>query len=414
MKIAIVNWSRRRVGGAEGYLHGIIPALSGMGHEVGFWCETDAPADREPIGLPEGAPVWCAAELGTERALRELRGWGPDVVYLHIVRDAEVEARLAGVAPTVFFAHAYYGTCVSGLKTHQAPTPTPCGRPLGPGCLLHYYPHRCGGLSPLTMLRDYGRETRRLRMVKGYEAVLTNSTHMSAEYVRNGVDPARVRTVPLPAAGGGGADPGPAPSRAEPGWSLLFLGRMDRLKGGAALLDALPGAAAELGTPLRLTLAGDGPARAEWERRAAELEVRHPELRVEFAGWISAAELEAVWARTDLLVVPSLWPEPFGLVGPEAGLRGIPAAAFASGGIPDWLEEGVNGHLAAVDPPTPRGLARAVARCLADPAHHAALRRGAVARARRFTVQRHLAALDEVFRRVARVEGVPAGGSTPG
>ena len=47
-----------------------------------------------------------------------------------------------------------------------------------------------------------------------------------------------------------------------------------------------------------------------------------------------------------LLVVPSVWPEPFGSVGMAAARCGVPAAAFAVGGIPQWLHDGVNGHLA--------------------------------------------------------------------
>ena len=50
-------------------------------------------------------------------------------------------------------------------------------------------------------------------------------------------------------------------------------------------------------------------------------------------------------------MVPSIWPEPFGQVGPEAGLYGVPAAAFAVGGTPSWLTDGVNGRLAPGDPP---------------------------------------------------------------
>src|SRR2546423_8225430 len=39
------------------------------------------------------------------------------------------------VAPAVFFAHAYYGTCISGAKTFKRPTVTPCDRRFGPKCL---------------------------------------------------------------------------------------------------------------------------------------------------------------------------------------------------------------------------------------------------------------------------------------
>ena len=98
--------------------------------------------------------------------------------------------------------------------------------------------------------------------------------------------------------------------------------------------------------------------------------------------------------EADLLVVPSVWPEPFGLVGPEAGLHGVPAAGFAVGGIPEWLQDGVNGCLAPGDPPTTAGLADAIVRCLADPDTHRRLRQEAVRCAQRFSMTRHLAELE--------------------
>ena len=45
--------------------------------------------------------------------------------------------------------------------------------------------------------------------------------------------------------------------------------------------------------------------------------------------------------------MPSVWPEPFGLVGIEAGCVGLPAAGFGVGGIPDWLRPGETGELAS-------------------------------------------------------------------
>ena len=74
-------------------------------------------------------------------------------------------------------------------------------------------------------------------------------------------------------------------------------------------------------------------------------------------------------------------------------------AAFAVGGIPDWLHEGENGALAPGDPPTSAGLADAVARCL-DPAMYPSLRRGAYAAAQRHSLDAHLDRLEEVFRGV--------------
>ena len=79
--------------------------------------------------------------------------WRPDLIYTHSLGSPRFEEATLKIAPAVFFAHAYYGTCVSGAKTFKRPTPTPCGRRFGPACLLQYYPRRCGGWSPLTMAR---------------------------------------------------------------------------------------------------------------------------------------------------------------------------------------------------------------------------------------------------------------------
>ncbi len=116
---------------------------------------------------------------------------------------------------------------------------------------------------------------------------------------------------------------------------------------------------------------------------------------------MDAAGLDRLMRESDLLVVPSTWPEPFGLAGPEAGLRGLPAVAFAVGGIPEWLRDGVNGRLAPADPPSATGLARAIVDCLRDPAELERLRRGAREAAAGFSVDAHVAALLGLFSRIA-------------
>jgi glycosyltransferase involved in cell wall biosynthesis len=400
MRIAIVNKNRDRVGGVETYLEMLMPALAENRCDVAFLTES---SHREaiPIALAGNVPSWSVQELGIAGALEKLRAWKPDVVYAHGHLGVELMRGLTQVAPAVFYAHGYYGTCISGAKSFKFPVVRPCTRRFGPGCLVHYYPHRCGGLNPLTMFRDYYDQSERSTILRKYSAILAPSEYISAEYLRHGFGPEAVHVVPYAFAR---REPSVAPNHQptnEPSHGLLFIGRMVKLKGGMLLLEAVAHAARILGRTLHLTLAGDGPERSRWQRRADSIRATNSSVRFEFMGWLNGESLERQCGMSDLLVVPSLWPEPSALVGREVGLQGLPQAAFAVGGNPEWLLDGVNGHLAPGDPPTAAGLADAIVKCLSDSAHYALLREGAVEVAGQFTLERHLRLLLPILRNAA-------------
>lgn len=422
MRIAIVNWSKRRVGGVETYLNTVIPELARAGHELAFWHEVDEPVGRAQIEMMDEMPTWCVAEMGQKQALRELLDWQPEVIYAHKLSDPGLERKVLSLAPSVFFAHDYNGTCISGTKTFKSPVVRPCNRRFGWQCLMHYFPHRCGGLSPITMFKLYGLQSRRLKNLRRYDAIVTHSDHMLSELIRHGLSPKSAYNFPyyVPAAQVTGKSHQqrslpeplasltaqttrehgrPSETRAATELNLLFSGRMEYLKGGHVLLEALPLVAAAFDKTLRVTFAGDGRERRDLERRAQR--IRSPQIKIEFVGWVERRRIETLLENCDLLVVPSLWPEPFGLVGPEAGHFGVPVAAFDVGGIHDWLLDGVNGYLASGNPPTSRGLAEAIIKSLSDPAVHARLRTGAVEVAQQFNIRNHLTALLEVFHSVA-------------
>jgi glycosyltransferase involved in cell wall biosynthesis len=403
MRIAIINFSRRKVGGVEVYLDKVIAELDRIGHKISFWHEIDEPTDRDNIGLPQGAPAWCVSHLGSEPALAALRDWKPDLIYAHSLITPELEAETLKIAPAVFFIENYYGTCISGAKTFKFPTAIPCSRRFGWQCLFHYFPRRCGGRSPLTMLKEYRRQSKRLELLHSYAAIITTD-HMRSEFLNHGLKP-------VPAFKFSGAlesvaiDDRAVKKLNKDYLQLLFLGRMDLLKGGRIFIDSLPKVRAELGKPLRVIFGGDGLERAAWQSRAAKVQAANRGLNIEFPGWLNSSQMETLWDESDLLVVPSLWPEPFATVGREAGMHGVPVAAFAVGGNPDWLTDGVNGHLAPGDPPTAAGLADAIVKCLRDPVAYGLLQRGARELIQRFTMQNHLSALLEVFEEVLRNRG---------
>jgi glycosyltransferase involved in cell wall biosynthesis len=395
VRILIANANRGVVGGAETYLAGLLPALLSRGHSVALLSEWEpAPGQSAVDAAAPGVECW-SGQGEPAAASERLAAWRPDVVFLHGMFSATLETALVGRFPTVLFAHNYYGTCISGTKLQAFPLPRPCDRVFGAGCLLRYLPCRCGGGNPLTGWRLYARQKARHDLLPEFRAVLVASEHMRQEYRRHGVPAERLHLVPyfLTAPEWDPAPPAPRPFTGR----VLYIGRLTNIKGGLVLVRALRRAQQRLGRPLALVVAGDGPERPRIQALAGRLGVR-----AEFAGWIDAARRTELMRGADVLAVPSLWPEPFGLVGIEAGCVGLPAVAFPVGGITDWLVPGESGELAAGDRPTVAGLADALVRALRDPAHRARLGEGAWRKAREFTLDGHVARLESLLEVAAR------------
>lgn len=394
MRILVATSHRDIVGGVETYLHELLPSLRCRGHEVGLLHEYPATTAARIDGDATGGPSWCASGGLRAGLMRDIAAWRPDVVYCQGLADVGLEESLLGTFPSVLFAHGYYGTCISGQKCCGLVTTEPCERVLGPACLGLYFPRRCGGLNPVTMLRHYVLQRSRQALLSRYGAVLVASRHMHSEYANHGVCADRLHLVPLFA-------PGVVPDANPPAEKLrtdrvLFVGRLTDLKGGVFLVRAMAQAIKTLGRPLQLIVAGDGPQRENMAHLADRLGVA-----AEFHGWLEQSKCVALMREADVLAMPSIWPEPFGLVGLEAACVGLPAVAYGVGGIRDWLRPGESGELAPGDPPTVAGLAAALLRILADPAHRARLACGAWSVAQEFTRERHCCSVESHLESVA-------------
>jgi glycosyltransferase involved in cell wall biosynthesis len=399
MRILIATIHRNLVGGVEKYLQVLLPELIHRGHDLALVHESPWNPKVESIDSSR-SPIaaWRLAELGRDTLLQTVAQWKPDLVYSHGLEAADLQRALLTSYPTVLYAHNYYGTCATGQKCHSFPSAQPCARQFGPMCQVLHYPRRCGGLHPGTMWRMYRQCAEVNSQLPDCQAILVASTHMHTEYQKHGVSPEKLHLIPLPTPDG--AAHSAAPVRQAPQGRILFIGRLTKLKGGAYLIRAVFQAGKRLGRPVRLTVAGDGPERFALRALAEKLDVA-----AEFPGWLNASQKMELMRQADLLAVPSVWPEPFGLVGIEAGSVGLPAVAYAVGGIPDWLLPGQSGEMAAGDPPTVDGLADAIVRALADPGHYANLCRGAWEVAQRFTLDAHVAKLEPILDAAARNEG---------
>ncbi|HSC28321.1 MAG TPA: glycosyltransferase family 4 protein [Vicinamibacterales bacterium] len=392
MRILVAHEASDSAGGVETYLSCVVVALRARGHEIAALYHRGGSA-REGWSALAG---WRAGiqELGHRTAFDLVRAWRPDVCFSHNMGPLAVDRALLREWPVVKMMHGYFGTCASGLKTHGLPSMRACGRRCGPACLALYVPRRCGSLTPRAMLRGYRWARQQRAMFGAYAKLGVASAHMQREYERHGVPREHIRVLPLfSTLGPAGADEAAPPGTA----AVLFAGRMTKLKGGQVLVAAAARAGHRLGRAIPLIMAGDGPARVEWQQLAVSLGVH-----VEFTGWLAPEARADVFRRAAILAVPSIWPEPFGLVGLEAASLGIPAAAFDTGGVREWLEPDRSGLL--VDPRQgSEGLALAIARLTADEMLRQRLSAGARAVAARMPLAAHVDRLESMLEEARRV-----------
>jgi glycosyltransferase involved in cell wall biosynthesis len=139
---------------------------------------------------------------------------------------------------------------------------------------------------------------------------------------------------------------------------LLVLARMHRVKGIDTMLRALARV-----PDAYLWIAGEGPARAEYEALAARLGL---DARVRFLGWRN--DRKALLQACDVCVLPSRY-EPFGTVIIEAWAMRKPLVATAAAGARQYVTDGATGLVCPIED------ADALADCLRRVLGDAALRR---------------------------------------
>jgi glycosyltransferase involved in cell wall biosynthesis len=142
-----------------------------------------------------------------------------------------------------------------------------------------------------------------------------------------------------------------APLAAGAGLTVGYLGRLEPTKGLEFMLDGV----AQV-PQVRVLLAGKGD-----DAYVRSLQARYQGAgNIEFLGFTKPADL---FARIDLLLVPSMWEEPLGRVIYEAYAHGIPSIVTRGGGMPEIVEPGRTGFV--VEPGDTVGLAALVRRLAA-------------------------------------------------
>lgn len=236
------------------------------------------------------------------RLRKMLKRSSPDVVSAHNLKGLGIgvwlAARSLGI-PVVHFVHDYWLLCAtSTMFKGSAPCDAQCR-----SCRLLTFPRRLASVIPSAV---------------GFVSAHTRSAHQSAGYF--GGTPVRVIYNARPAAPHAEV----LAERKQGGFLRVgFIGRIDRTKGLGTLFEA----ANHLGDAIELHIAGN-----DHEGLLSEYRARFPSVRCRAYGFLPPPEL---YARVDVVVVPSIWNEPLGNVAFEPWDFSVPTIVSDAGGLPE-------------------------------------------------------------------------------
>lgn len=121
---------------------------------------------------------------------------------------------------------------------------------------------------------------------------------------------------------------------------ILYAGQLRRAKGVETLLSATRRLTLS-GRPVHLTIVGGGPLRSKLEQLVRDLDLREI---AEFRGAVDDDQLHQEYLENDVLVMPSLLGDSFGIVLVEGGIHGIQIVASDLPGVREVVRE-FSGHL---------------------------------------------------------------------
>jgi glycosyltransferase involved in cell wall biosynthesis len=177
-------------------------------------------------------------------------------------------------------------------------------------------------------------------------------------------------------------------------YNLLFVGRLEKIKGVQCLIQAIS-FIIKVFPQTTLTIVGDGRDKTDLFNLTTTLQL---EKSIQFAGWIDHKDLDTYYEKASIVVIPSVVPENFPTVCNEAMSAGRPVVGTNVGGIPEIIDDGVNGYL--VEPEKPEQIAEKVIKLFSEEKLLKELGSNARKKAEGFSIEKHLEKLDKVYEEI--------------
>jgi glycosyltransferase involved in cell wall biosynthesis len=359
MKIVHINRIWGPCGGAEQYLINLIQSL--QSNDVESAVIYSKKSDIHGI-LPDiksfridGINVRNSNDLTSfKKILVEIN---PDLIFLHNTSNYHLIDYVADKWPSARMIHDHELYCWRPSRMLR-PLNIICKRSFSVLCYLFgcsiTFENRKGRR---LRLRHHLQKLAEIKANQNILKIIVASRYMQKQLLSNGFKQRQIRVVPPYCMAPINLDPGYY-TKTETSKMILFVGRIGNFKGLGDLLIAF----SRLDGEYSLTVIGDGPYLPKAKKISKELKIEN---RVKFLGWLQNDLISEYYNAAEFVVMPSLWPEPFGIVGIEAMAHAKAIIAYGVGGIPDWLKDGVNGYL--VERGNIKKLTEALKEMLSDP-----------------------------------------------
>jgi glycosyltransferase involved in cell wall biosynthesis len=362
LKIAFIGFYGG-VGGAENVMKRDINLLIEAGHEVAvIYGDRKVSSDFQPAvkkyHLEGMRPDFTVGGRGSASFLDILKKEKPDIVNFHnceIFEDIDTISGIINSYPSVITVYNYYLWCPAKSKSRLLKNDAICQRHLGLPCLFCKYVFGGQAAGFRTMVRRYRKVKQNIKLHNRAARIVVINEHMREMLSGIGVERDKISIVTPSVPGIDDIDYAGYGARPN---KVLFVGRICYIKGVQFLLQA----SRYIETDHAISIIGGGDYLTELRNMAKSLGI---DKRVVFHGEVDDTVRNEEYRTAALMVVPSIWPETFGLIGQEAISYGLPVVAFDVGGIStSWCFDGKNGYL--VNPRDTRMLADKINLLLKD------------------------------------------------
>ena len=385
MKILTIISTGYVAGGAENAVVKITGNLVAKGHSVKTLA-SDLGADKEHYNDFVFKSINSANPLApllflfnpssffaTRKLLKEYR---PDIVHLHTMHQ---------ITPSVPFLLKKYPTVMTlhGPETFISKLRFWCIRPID---LQYYYDHhRLNMMGKLSLLFDKIQSMIYRLSLKNVDVFIAPSRYME-KVAHKDVSP----IMYLP----NFIELGEEFHEIQQNHNLLFVGRLEKVKGVEFLIQAIP-FITKIFPQTTLTIIGEGQNKENLLHLTKNL---HLEKHVHFIGWVKHEDLDRYYQKASIVVIPSIWPENSSLVILEAMGAGRPVIGTNVGGISETIVDGVNGYL--VEPQSPEQIAEKAIKLFSDKDLLKAFGKNSRTKAEEFTLEKYASNLVHIYEQI--------------